>query len=65
MKLRQSPSLFALLLFIPAGSAAQGWSASVAAGRAVDDPVSARLGSSVVSLGVDYADSAADRKSVV
>jgi len=59
VKLRQSPSLFALLFFIPAGSAAQGWSASVAAGRAVDDPVSARLGSSVVSLGVDYADSAA------
>jgi hypothetical protein len=59
VKLRLAPSSFALVLFLPAASAAQGWSASVAAGRAVDDPVSARLGSSVASLGVDYADSAA------
>jgi hypothetical protein len=59
VKLRLSPSVFTLVLFLPAASAAQGWSASVAAGRAVDDPVSARLGSSVASLGVDYADSAA------
>ena len=59
MKLRQSRFIFALLLAFPAPAAAQGWRASVAAGRAVDDPVSARLGSSVASLGVDYADSAA------
>jgi hypothetical protein len=57
--LRSAPIIFTLLLSAPALSAAQGWSASVAAGRAVDDPVSARLGSSVASLGVDYADSAA------
>jgi hypothetical protein len=57
--LRSAQIIFTLLLFAPAISAAQGWSASVAAGRAVDDPVSARLGSSVASLGVDYADSAA------
>lgn len=61
MTLRSTPFISALFLFLflPATSAAQGWSASVAAGRAVDDPVSARLGSSVASLGVDYADSAA------
>ena len=59
MKLRPSRAVFPLFLFLPAALSAQGWSASVSAGRAVDDPVSARLGSGVVSLGVDYADSAA------
>lgn len=59
MKLRTTHILVALALSAPAASAAQGWSASVSAGRAVDDPVSARLGSSVVSAGVDYGDSAA------
>jgi len=58
VKLRSTP-LLVLLLSAPAASAAQGWSVSVSAGRAVDDPVSARLGSSVVSAGADYADSAA------
>lgn len=50
-------ALTSMALFAPA-LAAQGWSVSVAAGRAVDDPVAARLPSSVTSLGVDYADSA-------
>jgi hypothetical protein len=59
VKLRLSRFIVTLFLSLPATSSAQGWSASVAAGRAVDDPVSARLGSGVVSLGVDYADSAA------
>lgn len=59
MTLRSTRVLFALFLSLPATASAQGWSASVSAGRAVDDPVSARIGSGVVSLGVDYADSAA------
>jgi hypothetical protein len=59
VKLRRALFLLALVLSHPAASAAQGWRASVAAGRAVDDPVSARLGSNVASLGVDYADSVA------
>jgi len=59
VKLRTTHILIVLFLSAPAASAAQGWSASVSAGRAVDDPVSARLGSSVASAGVDYADSAA------
>jgi hypothetical protein len=59
VKLRQSLPLFTLLLSIPAAARAQGWSVGVSAGRATDDPLSARLGSSVVALGTDYADSAA------
>ena len=44
---------------LPAALGAQGWAVQAAAGRAVSDPVSARVGSNVASLGVEYGDSAA------
>lgn len=44
----------ALLLACPAAARAQGWSLDVAAGRAVHDPVSARIGSTVASVGLGY-----------
>lgn len=46
-------------LTFPAALAAQGWTVEAAAGRAVSDPVSARVPSNVASLGVEYGDSAA------
>jgi len=49
----------AAALLLPAVLAAQGWTVEAAAGRAVSDPVSARVASNVASLGVEYADSAA------
>lgn len=52
-------ALTAALLPIPAALGAQGWAVQAAAGRAVSDPVSARVGSNVASLGVEYGDSAA------
>jgi AMP-activated protein kinase-like protein len=51
------PIAFAL----PCAAAAQGWRVEAAAGRAVSDPVSARIGSNVGSLGVEYGDSATAR----
>ncbi|HET7229571.1 MAG TPA: glycogen-binding domain-containing protein [Longimicrobium sp.] len=47
------------MLFAPAALAAQGWTVEAAAGRAIADPVSARVPSSVASLGLEYGDSAA------
>ncbi|HEU4558010.1 MAG TPA: glycogen-binding domain-containing protein [Longimicrobium sp.] len=47
------------MLPIPAALGAQGWAVQAAAGRAISDPVSARVGSNVASLGVEYGDSAA------
>ena len=52
-------ALLAASLLHPAAVAAQGWTVEAAAGRAVSDPVSARVASNVASLGVEYADSAA------
>jgi hypothetical protein len=52
-------SLVTASLLIPAALAAQGWTVEAAAGRAVSDPVSARVPSNVASLGLEYADSAA------
>lgn len=53
-------SLITASITLPAAAlAAQGWSVEVAAGRAVADPVSARVPSNVASLGVEYGDSAA------
>lgn len=49
------PMLAALLT--PRALAAQGWWAEAAAGRAVSDPVSSRVGGAVASLGVEYGDS--------
>jgi len=49
----------AALLTFPAALAAQGWTVEAAAGRAVSDPVSARVPSNVASLGVEYGDGAA------
>jgi len=46
-------------LLVPAALNAQGWAVQAAAGRALSDPVSARVASNVASLGVEYADSAA------
>lgn len=45
----------------PLALTAQGWRAEVAAGRAVSDPVSARVGSNEASAGVEYGDSATAR----
>lgn len=50
-------ALLALILF-PAPLAAQ-WTVDAAAGRAVHDPVSARIGSTVASLGLSFRDEAA------
>ncbi|HEX5727709.1 MAG TPA: glycogen-binding domain-containing protein [Longimicrobiaceae bacterium] len=44
----------ALLLALPAAARAQGWAVDVAAGRAVHDPLSARIGTTVASLGLGY-----------
>lgn len=60
MTLRFIPSIItAASLALPAALAAQGWTVEAAAGRAVSDPVSARVTSNVASLGVEYGDSAA------
>jgi len=52
-------TLITALALFPAALAAQGWTVEAAAGRAVADPVSARVPNNVASLGLEYADSAA------
>jgi hypothetical protein len=44
----------ALVLLLPLPLFAQGWTLDAAAGRAVHDPVSARIGSTVASLGLSW-----------
>ncbi|HEX6747127.1 MAG TPA: glycogen-binding domain-containing protein [Longimicrobium sp.] len=62
MSVRSSISTTILIfLTLPCALAAQGWRVEAAAGRAVSDPVSARVSSSVGSLGVEYGDSATAR----
>jgi hypothetical protein len=50
-----------IALLAPRALGAQGWWVQAAAGRAVSDPVSSRVGGSVASLGVEYGDSATAR----
>jgi hypothetical protein len=52
--IRLSTAALAAALSAPLPLAAQGWTVDAAAGRAVHDPVSARIGSTVASLGLSW-----------
>jgi hypothetical protein len=51
---RRAAAALAAAFLAPASLSAQGWTVDAAAGRAVHDPVSARIGSTVASLGLSY-----------
>ena len=54
MRFAVPAALAAALLAPPVLASAQGWTVDAAAGRAVHDPVSARVGSTVASLGLSW-----------